>query len=138
MLSKITHLLKSQVIRKYLYAFSMNEIARETLLSKGTVYNIIQDWRSKIVGINIEEIRAFMSEVRKSGITIEECAQGFRIVQLLKKFDINDEFDVSVNEDENEDLDLDIVMSSSRTIIIPLVKMLMRFSIPMIIVTKKA
>ena len=86
----------------------MNEIVRETPLSKGTVNNIIQDWRSKIMGTNIEEIRTFTSEVRKSGITIEECAQGFRIVQLLKKFGINDEFDVSINRvDEFEDLDLD-------------------------------
>lgn len=86
----------------------MNEIVWEILLSKGTVNNIIQDWRSNIVGTNIEEIRAFTSEVRKSGITIEECAQGFRIVQLLKKFDIHDEFDVSVNEEDGyEDLDLD-------------------------------
>ena len=94
----------------------MNEIVRETPVSKGTVNNIIQDWRSNIVGTNIEEIRAFTSEVRKSGITIEECAQGFRIVQLLKKFNINDEFDVSVNEeDEYEDLDLDVDESSPLT-----------------------
>ena len=68
-----------------------------------------------------------MSEVRKSGITIEECAQGFRIVQLLKKFDINDEFDFSMNEDENEDLDLDVHKSSPLTILIPLVNILTRF-----------
>ena len=50
----------------------------------------------------------------KSGITVEECAQGFRIVQLLRKFDVYDEFDVSGNEeDEYEELDLDVDMSSS-------------------------
>ena len=70
-----------------------------------------------IGGTNIEEIRAFTSEVRKSGITIVECAQGFRTVQLLKKFDINDEFDFSSEneEDEYEDLDLDVDKSSSIT-----------------------
>ncbi len=93
----------------------MNEIVRETPLSKGTVNNIIKDWRSNIAGTNIEEIRAFTSEVRKSGITIEECAQGLRIVQLLKKFDINDEYDVSVNEDGFEDLDLDVDKSNPLT-----------------------
>lgn len=94
----------------------MNEIVREIPLSKGTVNNVIQDWRSNIVGTNIEEIRAFTSEARKSGITIGECAQGFRIVQLLKKFDINNEFDDSVNEeDEYGDWDLDVVSSNSRT-----------------------
>lgn len=75
MLSKITSSLKSQVIQKYLHALSMNEIVRETPLSKGTVYSIIQDWRSNIGGTNIEEIRAFTSEVRKSGITIEVCSR---------------------------------------------------------------
>ena len=107
-MGKITPYLRSQVIKKYIHSLSMNEIVRETPLSKGTVNNILQDWRLKIKGTDIEEIRAFTSEVRKSGITIEECAQGFRIVQLLKKFDITDEFDVSVNRtDEFEDLDLD-------------------------------
>ncbi len=115
MLSKIASFLKSQVIWKYLHAFSMNEIVRETPLSKGTVNNIIKDWRSNIAGTNIEEIRAFTSEIRKSGITIEECAQGLRIVQLLKKFDINDEYDVSVNEDGFEDLDLDVDKSNPLT-----------------------
>ena len=84
----------------------MNEIAREIPLSKGTVNNIIQDWRSTIGGTNIDEIRAFTSEVRKSGITIQECAQGYRIVHLLKKFGINDEFNDIMNDEgeyEGED-----------------------------------
>ena len=116
MLSKITPLLKSQVIQKYLHAFSMNEIVREIPLSKGTVHGIIQDWRSNVGGTNIEEIRAFTSEVRKSGITIEECAQGYRIIQLFKKFDINDELDVGVyEEDEHEDLELDLDKSNFPT-----------------------
>jgi hypothetical protein len=116
MLSKITPLLKSQVIQKYLHAFSMNEIVREIPLSKGTVHGIIQDWRSNVGGTNTEEIRAFTSEVRKSGITIEECAQGYRIIQLFKKFDINDEFDVGVYEEyEHEDLELDVDKSNFPT-----------------------
>ncbi len=107
-LSKVTPLLKSQVTHRYLHALSMNEIVRKTSLSKGTVYNIIQDWMANIAGTNLEEIRAFTSEIRKSGITIEECAQGFRIIRLLKKFNINDEFDVDgYDEDEyEENLDL--------------------------------
>ena len=48
MLSKTTNLLKTQVVQKYLHGLSMNDIVRETLLSKGTVNNIIQDWRSNI------------------------------------------------------------------------------------------
>ena len=48
MLSKTTNLLKTQVIQKYLHGLSMNDIVRETPLSKGTINNIIQDWRSNI------------------------------------------------------------------------------------------
>ena len=114
MLTKVTSLLKSQVIQKYIHGFSMNKIVREIPLSKGTINNIIQDWRSNIGGANIEEIRAFTSEARKSDITIEECAQGFRIVQLLQKFDIYDEFEVRVN-DEDKDLDFGIDISNSLT-----------------------
>ncbi len=68
-----------------------------------------------IGGTNVEEIRAFTSEVRKSSITIEECAQGHRIIQLLKKFVINDEFDVNVYEDEHEDLDPGVEKSNFLT-----------------------
>ena len=106
MLTKLTPFLIEQVVQKYLHSHSMNEIAREIPLSKGTVNNIIQDWRSTIGGTNIDEIRAFTSEVRKSGITIQECAQGYRIVHLLKKFGINDEFNDILNDEgefEGED-----------------------------------
>jgi len=105
-LTKLTPFLIEQVVQKYLHSLSMNEIAREIPLSKGTVNNIIQDWRSTIGGTNIDEIRAFTSEVRKSGITIQECAQGYRIVHLLKKFGINDEFNDIMNDEgeyEGED-----------------------------------
>ena len=115
MWSKITPFLKSQAIEKYLHALSMNEIVRELPLSKGTVHSIIHEWRSKLGGTNVEEIRAFTSEVRKSSITIEECAQGHRIIQLLKKFVINDEFDVNVYEDEHEDLDPGVEKSNFLT-----------------------
>lgn len=40
-----------------------------------------------------------------------KCAQGFRIIQLLKKFDINDEVNV-YEEDEHEDLDLNLDKSN--------------------------
>ena len=107
MLTKLTSFLIEQVVQKYLHSQSMNEIAREIPLSKGTVNNIIQDWRSTLNGTNVDEIRAFTSEVRKSGITIQECAQGYRIVHLLRKFGINDEFNDTMNDEgeyESEDL----------------------------------
>ncbi|MGD9673378.1 MAG: hypothetical protein AB7U98_07860 [Candidatus Nitrosocosmicus sp.] len=57
----------------------------ETPFSKGTVNNIIDDWKARINGTDIEDIRGFIAQVRKSGMTLQECAQAFRIVNILKK-----------------------------------------------------
>jgi cell division protein FtsB len=80
----------------------MNEIVKETSLSKGTVNNIIQDWKARINGTDIEEIRGFISEVKKSGMTLQECAQAFRIANTLKKLSIYDEFDERMVDDYEE------------------------------------
>lgn len=46
-----------------------------------------------MAGNDIEELRAFATEVRKAGMTVQQCAQGFRTAQILKEFGIKDEFD---------------------------------------------
>lgn len=109
-LTKVTNYHRSIVIQKYLSPMSLNKIVKETKLSKGTVYNIINDWKKNISKMHLEDIRSFAEEVRKSGITIEQCAQGLRIMQLLKEFSIRDDFDKDFveisnyyeDEDENE------------------------------------
>ncbi len=85
----------------------MNEIEHATPFSKGTVNNIIQDWKARINGTDIEDIRAFIAEVRKSGMTLQECAQAFRAANILRKMGVYDEFDEQLaelgeNENENE------------------------------------
>lgn len=74
----------------------MNEIVDETSLSKGTVNNIIQQWKARINGTDIQEIRGFIVEVRKSGMSLKECAQAFRIANTLKKLNVYDEFDEGI------------------------------------------
>jgi hypothetical protein len=46
LLTKVTPLLKFQVIQMYLHAYSMNEIVKEKPLSKGAVCQIVKDWRT--------------------------------------------------------------------------------------------
>ena len=99
-LTKVTTAQRSHVIRQYLHAQSMNEIVKETFLSKGTVNNIIQEWKARINGTDIEEIRGFIAEVRKSGMSLQECAQTFRIANTLKKFNVYDEFDEEIIDDD--------------------------------------
>jgi len=69
-------------------------------ISKTTVHNIIHDWNIRISAGNIEDIRFFMRTLRESGITIENCIEGFRIQQMLKEFGISEEpYDWIIEED---------------------------------------
>ncbi|CAN5820418.1 hypothetical protein BH23THE1_BH23THE1_34380 [soil metagenome] len=92
-MTKVTPQNISNMTQKHLHAKTLDEIVQETGLSKGTVYKIVKDWKQSIGGTDIEEIRAFIATVGKSEMTIQECAVGFRIAQMLKKLDIRDEFD---------------------------------------------
>ncbi len=91
----------------YLHAYSMNEIVKEKPLSKGAVCQIVKDWRSNTEGTDIDEIRLFMDEVRKSGINIQDCVRGFRVTNLLKKLGVYDEFDEDM-EDETSRLQMQV------------------------------
>lgn len=83
----------SIVIKKYYNGKPLDQIVKETSLSKGTVFNQVKHWKDSLGNAGIEEIREFAIIVNKSGITIQEYAQGFRIAQILKEFGINDEFE---------------------------------------------
>ncbi len=89
----ITSFRNDIVIQKYLNGKTLDQIVKETSLSKGTVYNLVKRWKDKLGSFGIEEIREFATVVSKSGMTIQQCAQGFRIVQILKELGINDEFE---------------------------------------------
>ncbi len=100
---KVTPSLKSLIIQKYLYRHSLSEIAYETGVSKTTAHNITTEWMSKVSVPDIAELRRFLDEMRKSGITILECVQGFRTAQILRDFGIkDDEFEEWMDDDDKE------------------------------------
>jgi hypothetical protein len=99
---KVTPSIRSQVIEKHLYGHSLGQIAKEIGgISKTAAYNIVQDWNSKVSSLNIDDIRIFLSNIGRSGITIEECVQGYRTAQILKQFGVmDDELEKWIFEDE--------------------------------------
>ena len=83
----------------------MDKIVGETSISKGTVYSIIKDWKNNLGSYNIQEIRTFITSFTKFKITIEQCIQGFRMVNILKDFGIDkDSFDNGDEDDDFNDL----------------------------------
>ncbi|MGN6348114.1 MAG: helix-turn-helix domain-containing protein [Candidatus Nitrosocosmicus sp.] len=89
---------KSLVVQKYLEGKSMDKIVDEINISKGSVYSIIRDWKNNIERYNITEIRNFISSCTKSKITIEQCIQGFRMVNILKDFGIDKDSHDNIDE----------------------------------------
>jgi hypothetical protein len=88
-----SNLVRESVIKGYLKGKSYDEIAYENNISKGSVSNIIKLWRYKMDIPDIDEIREFSVMLRKSGISINQCAQSFRFIQILANFGITDEPD---------------------------------------------
>lgn len=92
----------SVIIKEYLNAKTLNQIANETGISKGKVHYVIKDWKDKIAIPNIEEVRDFAVKVRKSGMSIKQCAQGFRMLQLLNNLGVGENNgDVKYDDDDD-------------------------------------
>jgi hypothetical protein len=72
--TKITQFSNSTIIQKYLNGKTLDQIVKETNLSKGTVYNLVKRWKDNLGSIGVDEIREFAITVNKSGLTIQECA----------------------------------------------------------------
>jgi hypothetical protein len=81
---------ESIVIQGFLNGKSMDQIVSETNVSKGKVHYLINDWKKGIGIPYIDELREFSVTVRKSGISIGQCAQGFRMISILKNLGIQE------------------------------------------------
>ena len=88
-----SNVIRELIIKGYMNGKSYDEIAYENDVAKGSVSNVINAWIDKLGIPDIDEIRNFSVMLRKSGITIKQCAQSFRFIQILSKFGITDEFD---------------------------------------------
>jgi hypothetical protein len=92
------------VIPAYLDGKARDIISKETGISTDKVSNILQKWKTEIRIPNVEELRDFTIEVKKSGISISPCAEGYRMVQLMENLGINDDDtgeNVGVKDDMN-------------------------------------
>ena len=82
---------ESLVIQEWLKGKTRDIIAKETGISQGTVTGIITRWKEKMGNPDIENLREFVILVRKSGITVGECAEGFRNAKMLKLLGVDDD-----------------------------------------------
>ncbi|HEX2407495.1 MAG TPA: hypothetical protein VHJ38_09840 [Nitrososphaeraceae archaeon] len=84
---------KIAVIDDWLCGESRNDIAVKRDLGSGTVYNIIQEWR-KGVGIEkADKLRDLALKLKKTGLAVNDCAQGLRTLMILNKYGIKKDED---------------------------------------------
>ena len=88
-------ILESRVVRDYLKGKTREQIANDNSTSTDNVSNITKEWKQRIGEHEAEEIREFVVLVKKSGLSVKQCADGFRTAQLMKKLCI-------LSEDEND------------------------------------
>ena len=85
------------VIEDYLNGNSYETISADNQISKGTVFNMINRWKNQIAVPDIDSLREFSVLVNKSGLTVEQCAQGFRFIKILSNFGITDELEIDLS-----------------------------------------
>ena len=81
----------NDIIRYYINGLSRSEIAAKAKVATGTVSNRVKEYKqkSKSEMYDLEEIREYMKEIRKSGFTIKECAPACRVQNILKELQGN-------------------------------------------------
>ncbi len=96
----ISRQIEELIIQNYILGHSRDEIAKEAGVAPGSVSNKVNEWKRRIEAPDIEELRRFAVNMRKSGMTIKHGIKGFRFLQLLKGLGITIE-----NDDIDSDLD---------------------------------
>ncbi len=86
---------KSSVIGDWLEGKTREKIALKHNIESGTVYNIVQEWSNKLGIEKTDLLRELAVNLNKNGLTVNDCAKGFRMVMIFKKY--------RIKEDELED-----------------------------------
>jgi hypothetical protein len=92
---------KTLVIQGYLNGKTRDSISKEIGISAGGVSNTIREWKRGIRVPEIEALRDFATTVKKAGLSMEQCAQGYRIIQLMKYLGISDDSELDGYTDSN-------------------------------------
>ena len=84
---------KFAVIDDWLSGESRNDISIKQIMGSGTVYNIIQEWRIGIGVQKADSLRELALKLKKTGLTVWECANGLRSLMIFKKYGIKGDED---------------------------------------------
>jgi len=78
-------------LQYWLQGKTRDEIAQAFEVSQGTVSNIIAKFKSKLGRLDFEAARELGKQLRRHNMTLENCAIGFRVFNIIKKLGIQEE-----------------------------------------------
>lgn len=88
--ARLPDTLKTAVIQKWLEGLPRDRIARECGISTGATTGIIVNWKKCGTGIEQgDQHRDLALGLKKSGISVSQCADGHRIRQMLSRLGID-------------------------------------------------
>jgi DNA repair protein SbcC/Rad50 len=82
---------KLSVIEDWLDGETREDIAIKHNIGSGTVYNIVHEWSNSIGFEKAAVLRELAVKLKKNGLTVSDCAKGFRMVMVFKKYGIKEE-----------------------------------------------
>jgi len=82
---------RQEVIAKWLSGWGRDKIADELCIGAGTVTNIVTSWNSETGIPTAEALRMFSVEIKRYGISVRECARGFRLLRHLQGLEGDEE-----------------------------------------------
>jgi len=95
--------LRSQVIKGHLKGKTREEIAIQNSTSTGNVSHILRDFKKNVGESSVDETIEFARMVRKSGITMDQCLEGYRMYMLMDKLGFNPDNDSNDKNKEFQD-----------------------------------
>jgi hypothetical protein len=82
---------KLSVIDDWLNGENREDIALKQKIGSGTVYNIVHEWSNRNGIEKSEVLRELAVALMKNRLTVSDCAQGFRMVSIFKKYGIKED-----------------------------------------------
>ena len=82
---------KISVIGDWLDGETRENIAIKYDIGSGTVYNIVQEWSNRIGLQKANVLRVLAVKIKNNGLTASDCAKGFRMIMIFKKYGIKEE-----------------------------------------------
>jgi hypothetical protein len=90
--ARMPDVIREGVIDSWLSGDSRRVTAIEYGISEGAVSNIVKEFRNARGPQRANLLRALSVAIDKTGITTDECAQGYRLIRIMKRMGVNEDY----------------------------------------------